>query len=212
MRCKNCNNSTFYHIENNYIKCKNCKKKYSLKKLKKDTKIIEYFCNNINANEAAKLLHINYRTAKNRYDQLRYKLSKYLEDEYNKTAKDYSNYEEYYYFNTKQRQKKIKSLFEAVNIIGFYSEDKVYTLLMPQIPSRTKEESEYFQKYLSWHKIYSKESYKKTNLKKFWLFLEENLKKYKGFNQEHFFYYLKECEFKFNYSKKEQITILNKIY
>ena len=52
---------------------------------------------------------------------------------------------------------------------------------------------------------------RKTKLYDFWKFLEENLKKYKGVEQDNFFYYLKECEFRFNYDKKEQTEILNRI-
>ena len=36
MICQNCNNTTFYTLANDYIKCKTCAKKYSLKKLQKD--------------------------------------------------------------------------------------------------------------------------------------------------------------------------------
>lgn len=211
MKCKNCNNDTFYYIEQNYIKCKNCKKKYSLKKLQTDTKIIKSFCDDINANECSKLLNLNYRTIKNRYDQLRLKLAKFLEEEYNKSIKDYSDYEEYYYFNAKQKQNKNKSLHDAINIMGFYFDKKVYTLLMPKLPKRNSENDEHFKEYLNWYKIHSQESYK-TNLKEFWSFLEDSLRKYKGFNQDYFFYYLKECEFKFNYTKEEQIKILTKIF
>lgn len=211
MKCKNCKNSTFYHIDSNYIKCKNCNKKYSLKKLQKDKEIIKSFCENINANECSKILSVNYRTVKNRYDQLRYKIAKFLEEEYNKTIKDYSDYEEYYYFNTKQKQTNKTSLYEGVNVIGFHFNDKVYTLLMPKLPKRNQESNEHFQEYLNWRKIHSQNSYK-TRLKEFWLFLEESLKKYKGFNEDYFFYYLKECEFKFNYAKEKQEQILNELF
>ena len=45
-----------------------------------------------------------------------------------------------------------------------------------------------------------------------WKFLEKNLKKYKGVEEENFFFYLKECEFRFNYSKEEQLEIIENIY
>jgi transposase-like protein len=210
MICKHCKNDTFYQLQNDYIKCKSCTKKYSLKKLKTDENILIGFWQNKTALELSKDLNLNYKTIKARFDELRYKLSKFLEEEYFKIPKDYSEYEEFYYFSKKQKLLNIKSLYEAVNIIGFYSNEKVYTLLMPNLKHRRESKNEGFEEYLSWHKIYSKESYK-TKLYDFWKFLEENLKKYKGVEYDRFFFYLKECEFKFNYEKEEQLEILRNL-
>lgn len=210
MTCKNCGNNSFYQLQNDYIKCKKCAKKYSLKKLKTDENILIGFWENKTALELSSELKLNYKTVKNRYDELRYKLSKFLEEEYNSLPKDYSEYEEYYYFSQKQKLNNVKSLYEAVNIIGFYSNEKVYTLLMPNLKHRRESLVEGFEEYLNWHKIYSRDSYK-TKLYDFWKFLEENLKKYKGIEYETFFFYLKECEFKFNYEKEEQLEILKNL-
>ncbi len=207
MKCKLCKSDSFYDLKNSYIKCKKCHKKYSLRKLNQEKRINRAFCDNKNANEASKYLNLNYRTVKDRYDYLRFYIAKFLEDEYNKSVKDYSNYEEYYYFNTKQKTKKVKSLYSAINIMGFYSNKKVYTLLMPKIPKRALSEDDGFKEYLNWYKIHSLNSYK-TDLKRFWLFLEQQLKKYKGINEENFFLYLKECEFRFNYEYEKQFEIL----
>ncbi len=210
MKCQNCQNTSFYTLQNNYIKCKKCAKKYSLKKLQKDLEIKKAFCKNKTALELSKQMNVNYRTIKDRYDEYRYNIARYLEDEYNTTIKDYNEYEEYYYFNQRQKNKKIKSLYEAINIMGFYSNNRVYTLLMPKLINRKESNDENFEQYLNWHKIHSKDSYK-TNLYKFWIFLEKSLKKYKGINEDNFFFYLKECEFRFNYSKELQIEILEEL-
>jgi len=211
MICKNCKNQTFYTLADDYIKCKKCAKKYSLKKLKRDQDILDGFCKNITALELSKQLELNYKTIKNRYDEIRAKLPQFLEDEYNSMPKDFSEYEEYYYFTKKQKLQNIKSLYEAINIIGFYSNEKVYTLLMPNLKQRRESlNANEYEEYLNWHKIYSKESYK-TKLYDFWKFLEENLKKYKGIENEYFFYYLKECEFRFNYTLEEQEKILKNL-
>jgi len=211
MICKNCKNQTFYTLADDYIKCKKCAKKYSLKKLKRDQDILDGFCKNITALELSKQLELNYKTIKNRYDEIRAKLPQFLENEYNSMPKDFSEYEEYYYFTKKQKLQNIKSLYEAINIIGFYSNEKVYTLLMPNLKQRRESlNANEYEEYLNWHKIYSKESYK-TKLYDFWKFLEENLKKYKGIENEYFFYYLKECEFRFNYTLEEQEKILKNL-
>lgn len=210
MICQNCKNNSFYTLANDYIKCKKCAKKYSLKKLKKDLDIINGFWENLTALELSNNLKLNYKTVKNRYDEIRAKLSQFLEDEYNSMPKDYSEYEEYYYFTKKQKLNNVKSLYEAINIIGFYSNEKVYTLLMPNLKHRRESLNNGYEEYLNWHKIYSRESYK-TKLYDFWKYIEENLKKYKGIEYENFFFYLKECEFRFNYSKEKQLEILKNL-
>ena len=211
MICQNCNNTTFYTLANDYIKCKTCAKKYSLKKLQKDDLIIIQFCENKNALEVSKELELNYKTVKDRFDIFRKKIALFLENEYNNSIKDYNEYEEFYYIKEREKKKKKKSLSEAINIMGFYSNEKVYTLLMPKIGKRAFDIEDGFIQYLNWNKIHSLNSHQ-TNLNKFWKFLENNLKKYKGFEEDNFFYYLKESEFRFNYSKDEQIEILKNLY
>jgi len=143
---------------------------------------------------------------------LRKYITNYLEEEHYHYIEDYSSYEEFYYFTNREKINKNKSLYNAINIIGFYSNKKIFTLLMPKLPQYNDEEAnKTFEKYLKWHKIYSTNSYQ-NHLTVFWKYLEENLKKYKGINEENFFYYLKECEFKFNYLQNKQLEILKKIY
>ena len=210
--CPFCNIKRLYNLKNNYKKCSSCGKKFSIRKLEIDLTIIEFFCNNINANRCAKILNINYRTVQNRYTLFRKLIATFLENEHYSSIQDNSSYEEFYYFTNREKMNKKKSLYDAINIIGFYSNKKIFTLLMPKLPVYNNEEdTKKFEKYLKWHKIYSQNSYT-TSLNVFWKYLEENLKKYKGVNDENFFYYLKECEFKFNYLQNKQIEILKKLY
>ena len=210
MICQNCNNTTFYTLANDYIKCKTCAKKYSLKKLQKDDLIIIQFCENKNALKISKELELNYKTVKDRFDIFRKKIALFLEHEYNHSIKDYNEYEEFYYIKEREKKKKKKSLSESINIMGFYSNKKVYTLLMPKVGKRAFDIEDGFIQYLNWNKIHSLNSHQ-TNLNIFWKFLEDNLKKYKGVEEDNFFYYLKESEFKFNYTKDEQIEILRNL-
>lgn len=211
MICPNCNNNTFYILANDYIKCKICAKKLSLKKIEKDRLIINKFCEDKNALETAKTLDLNYKTVKDRFDLFRKKIAIFLEEEYHNSIKDYREYEEFYYIKEREKKKKRKSLSEAVNIIGFYSNERIYSILMPKVGNRAFDVEDGFIQYLNWYKIHSQNSHQ-TKLSEFWKYLESNLKRYKGFEEENFFYYLKEYEFKFNYNKKEQIEILNKLF
>lgn len=211
-KCPFCKAKRLYKLQNNYKKCSSCYKKFSVKKVETDYTIISFFCNNISANKCAKILNLNYRTVQNRYILFRKLISIYLEKEYYSSVLDNSSYEEFYYFSQKEKKKKKKSLYNAINILGFYSNRKIFTLLMPQLPNyENQEDSHTFEKYLRWHRINSQDSYK-TPLNVFWKYLEENLKKYKGVNEKNFFYYLKECEFKFNYLQNKQIEILKEIF
>lgn len=211
-KCPYCESSRLYNLQNNFKKCSSCKRKFSIKKLEKDYKIIDFFCNNINANRCAKLLDINYRTVQNRYIIFRKLIANYLEELHQSNPQDNSSYEEHYYFTQIQKIQKKKSLYDAINLIGFYSNRQIYTLLMPKLPKFSKEDdTKDFEKYLKWHKLYSANSYK-TPLGVFWKYLEENMKKYKGVNEENFFFYLKEIEFKFNFLQNKQIEILKDLY
>lgn len=210
--CPYCKSKHLYILKDNFKKCSSCKRKFSLKKLETDNKIIELFCNNINANKCSKILNINYRTVQNRYTLFRKLIANFQEKIYHSSIQDNSSYEEFYYFTNKQKQNKKRSLYEAINILGFYTNKKIFTLLMPKLPQYDNEDdTKSFEKYLKWHKIYSQNSYT-TPLNVFWKYLEENLKKYKGIDENNFFFYLKECEFKFNYLQNKQIEILKDIY
>lgn len=210
--CPFCGGRTLYILEDDYRKCKDCTKKFSLKKYETDIDVINYFCNNINANTASIQLRLNYRTIQNRYTIFRKLIANYLDEQYHSQANDNTSFEEYYYFTTKFKNKKKRSLFDAINIIGFYSNKKIFTLLMPKLPkSENDSKNRDYEYYLRWHKLYSQNSYK-TPLNIFWKYLEENLKKYKGVSEENFFLYLKEAEFKFNYLQNQQIEILKDLY
>jgi len=211
-RCPFCNNKRLCELRNNYKKCSACNKKFSVRKVEADLKIIEYFCNNLNANKASKLLNKNYRTIQNRYMIFRKLIANYLENEYYELPRGNSPYEEFHYFTDRKKRNKKKSFYEAINIIGFYSNKRIYTLLMPRLNYLQDEVSlKSYEDYLRWHKLSSRDSYM-TSLCVFWKYLEENLKKYKGVDEKNFFFYLKECEFKFNYLQNEQIDILKEIY
>lgn len=212
MNCPKCNHNKLYQLKNDYRKCAKCLHKFSKIKYEKDLHIIKLFCSNINALEASKRLGVNYRTISNKYHIFRKCIALYLEQAYYSQPNDNSSYEEYYYFTQRQKEKKEKSLYDAINIIGFYSNKKVFTLLMPPLTKYTHTQNEKsFEQYLSWNKLQSQDAYK-TPLKIFFAFCEQNLKKYKGIHNDNFFYYLKECEFKYNYLINEQIKILKETY
>jgi transposase-like protein len=67
-----------------------------------------------------------------------------------------------------------------------------------------------FSKFMMHNKI-SKTQKRENIITKFWLYFEEAILRYKGINDENFVKYLKEIEFKFNYTPPKQVEILKKL-
>ena len=98
--------------------------------------------------------------------------------------------------------------------------DYVYTLLMPdyyrfykhRLGADRVNDALHVElaSYLQWNKIAKLKSFENP-LKEFWFFLEEFMTKFKGVKREYFSDYLKEAEFRFNFTKEKQREILNKI-
>ncbi|WP_294964255.1 transposase [Sulfurimonas sp.] len=190
-----------------------CKKKFSISKIQRDFEIIECFCKNLTGNQTKDKLHINHLTVKVRFEFFRKVIANFLEEKYQ--GKDVLEYDEYIYLS-KSKKKVKKNIFDAKNFLTFNYENKVYNLLMPDL-NRYKDEFldsgaeeahfKEFSKFMMLNKI-SKTQKRENIITMFWNFFEDSILKYKGINHENFFYYLKEIEFKFNYTYEEQVHIL----
>src|SRR3989344_1951241 len=69
--CIFCDKYGLYKLKNKKVKCKHCKKYYSLKKLKKDLEILYYFYLEISARKTAKELNLNYKIIHRKFMQFR---------------------------------------------------------------------------------------------------------------------------------------------
>jgi len=216
MKCIYCGDEKLYLLKSAQLKCSKCKKKFSAKKIRQDEELVKYFCESKTANEVSKLLKINYVTVKRRYELFRQLIANYLEEKY--TDKKVIEYDEYIYL-PKSKKKIKENIFNAQNFLTFHYDNKIYNLLMPNL-NRYKNQFlddgsdevyfKEFSKFMMFNKI-SKTKKMENLITKFWLYFENAILKYKGVSDESFFYYLKEIEFKFNYSKKEQTGILNEL-
>jgi transposase-like protein len=169
------------------------------------------------ANQSANHLGVNYITVKTRFELFRSLITNFLEDAYQ--GKDVLEYDEYIYLY--QSKKKVKeNIFDAQNFLTFHYENKIYNLLMPNLniyknkfidSGAGEAHFKEFSKFMMLNKI-SKTQKRENLITKFWLFFEQEILKYKGIKNENFFFYLKEIEFKFNYSYKEQKEILISLY
>lgn len=215
--CIYCQSQHLYKVSHTQYKCATCKKKFSLKKYTMDMKVIELFCDKISAKQASEFLHVNYKSIESRYKILRKNIIVYLESVYAKREKEFSEYEEYYYLPENKRGK-IKYLFDAIPIFGMMYDKSIYTLMLPNQFEYAKEEHEKnptilleYAKFLNRYKIIHYEKFDNL-LVRFWLHVENEMKRFHGVSKENFILYLKECEFTFNYTKCEQKTILTKLW
>ena len=216
MKCKYCDNDTFYILKNGYLKCKKCKRKFSPKKIKQDIKVVKCFCKGLNALECAKKESFHYITVKNRYDGFRKKIISYNEECFQ--GKEVIEYDEYIYLEKSKKRDK-SHIFDAFDFLTFHYEDKIYNIIMPDLniyknelltDGADKAYYKEFANFMMFNKI-SKLQKRDNLIVKFWNYFEKEILKYKGIKRENFFYYLKEIEFRFNYDKELCEKILEEI-
>jgi len=212
--CPYCSSKHLYVVTKTSLKCSTCKRKYSIKKLEKDSEIMDYFLRDKSANECSKSLLVSYKSVKDRYMDFRKLALQYTEDTYNKNRAEFSEYDEYYFLPQKKRGK-IKYLFDAIGILGMVYGSSVYTLLLPDQFFHLKNEKKdikisYMKEYANYLNRYKIVHFEKfdSQIIRFWVFLEKKLLHFKGISRENFIYYLKEYEFKFNTPKDKQKEIL----
>lgn len=204
-QCSSCYSKHLYTLSNGYKKCRHCKKKFSVKKWQTHVKIRDAFCQNKTVQQCHEELHLHYVTVQRKYVQFRQFIVHYLDEQY-KQKKVYSHeYDEYIYL-------KNQNIYEAHNFLTFIYDRKVYNLMLPSLYKFKPfhESDKELSKFLFLNKIAKLQS-KTSKINDFWNFLETYLRKYKGVKSENFIYYLKEAEFKFNYTQEEQREILKNI-
>lgn len=216
-KCPFCSGTQLYTVSKTSLKCSTCKKKYSFTKLQKDYQIMELFCEDKSAKACADILNLNYKTIKDRYMDYRKLIIIHVEQQYRDNNSRFSEYDEYYFLH-KNKRGKVKYLFDSIGVLGQIYDDTVYTILLPDQFAHLKEESLYnprinyaylkeYSKYLNRSKIVHYEKFD-SQIIRFWVFLEKKLLHFKGISRKNFAYYLKEYEFKFNFTQDEQKSIL----
>lgn len=208
-----------YHLSDGMVKCSVCKKKYSPSRIAQIQAILQAFCHDENALIASKSLGLSYTTALNYYQKFRHLCAQYCEEHYHLHRTSDTQYEEYLYIEKSKRHDKT-AIFDSHNFLTFGYGDHVYTLLMPslglfkqQFVADNLEEIYFkeFSKFMRTSKII-KISEHDNVIERFWHYFEEFITTFKGVSNEHFPYYLKEAEFKFNTPIEKRSKILEKLY
>ena len=75
--CIFCDRYGLYRLKNKKLKCKHCKKYYSLRRLQRDLQILYYFYLEISARKTANELNLNYRLVHRKFTQFRKLIAEY---------------------------------------------------------------------------------------------------------------------------------------
>ena len=201
-------NSRLYQLSNAMVKCSSCAKKYSPLKLQRDLDVIDAFVCSTTARECAKKLNLSYQVVFNRYEHLRKLLIQYSHDYYEYKVQNLDEFEEYLYIY-KSKKKDYANIIDSQNFVTFAYREKVYNFLLPSL--KKFQDANEFKKFMLSNHISKLKSIDNT-ITKFWKFFEDFIRVYKGVKGEYFLSYLKEAEFKFNYTQKEQKEILIKLW
>lgn len=230
--CINCGKYSLYKLKDKRLKCKNCKTKYSLKKLKRDLEILYYFYLEISARRAANELGLNYKTVQSRFMSFRKSINEYSKQEISKLNGELELDETY--FGGRRKGKRGRGANNKAIAFGILERNgKIHTIivenvkedtLMEAIKNKTKKGSVFytdgFKSYASLHQ-YGKHNIIKHNedefakgrthingIEGFWSYAKERFHKYHGINRKNYPLYLKEMEFRFNHRNKNVFKLL----
>lgn len=215
--CPRCFNSHLYFLKDGRVECSSCKLRFSQTKIQKSYQYLDAFIQKLSPKATAAILHSSLPTIQSYFALFRTLLPPFLEKIYQKNSSTYREYEEYLFLPDSKRKKK-EFLVQGVGIMALFGDGGVYTLLMPNhwknLDTSIKENPDFIETlahYYQWNKIVRIDS-KSTPIGEFWIYLENFMRPYHGIKDEYFDLYLKEAEFRFNYSKEEQAHHLMRLW
>jgi|SRR3989338_3382734 len=220
--CIFCDKYGLYKLKDKRVKCKHCKKKYSLNQLKRDLEILYYFYLEISARKTARELNLNYRLVHRRFMQFRRLIADYCNNETQKLNGELELDESY--FGGKRKGKRGRGANNKAIVFGILErKGRVHTVIVPDVSADTlmgaiKEKTNKGSVFYTddWKSYNSLEQYGKHNIIKhsqdefakeknhingiegFWSFAKERFHKYHGINKNNYPMYLKEMEFRYN--------------
>ena len=230
--CIFCNKYGLYRLKDKRVKCKHCKKKYSLSKLKNDLQILYYFYLEISARRAANELNLDYGSIHRKFMYFRKKIAEFCNREAEKLNGELELDETY--FGGKRKGNRGRGANNKAIAFGILERNgKVYTIivenvkaetLMEAIRLKTKKGSVFytdgFRSYndlrqYGKHNVvrhdkdeFAKEKNHINGLEGFWSFAKERFHKYHGINKKNYPFYLKEMEFRFNHRNESVLNLL----
>lgn len=209
--CIYCNHYKLYTLANGHEKCANCKRKFSPKKIILEEKITEAFCEKKPISRLVKEEKISYEKIYTFYNKLRLKIAQESEINFLDNINSVDEYEEFIYL-ANYIKKDPNALYKSQNILVFDYKGKIYTTLLRVEKSYTPQNIDIASlKKIFTHQKIAKLKSRDNQIAKFIDFFEFEMKRFKGVSKEKFFYYLKECEFLFNYDEIQRKEILKSL-
>src|SRR3989338_4711237 len=230
--CVFCGKYGLYKLADKRVKCKHCKKYYSLNKLRRDLQLLYYFYLEISARRAANELNLNYNVVHRKFMQFRRCIANYCNSEAKKLNGELELYESY--FGGKRKGNRGRGAKNKAIVFGILERNgKVHTVIVENVKAETllKEIENKVQKgsvfytdgFRSYadlkqygkHNIirhdkdeFAKEKNHINGIEGFWSFSKERFHKYHGISKTNYPFYLKEMEFRFNHRNKNIYNLL----
>ncbi|KFJ41924.1 IS1595 family transposase [Francisella philomiragia] len=198
----------------------------------KQDKLIELFIAGSTARTASELVSVNKTTASYYFHRLRlliYQNSEHLEMFTGEIEVDES------YFGGSRKGKRGRGASGKVPVFGLLKRNgKVYTVIIPDAKSNTLlpiirekvkpdsivytdtfrsynalDVSEFKHYRINHSKLFAKKHNHINGIENFWNQAKRHLRKFNGIPRDHFYLFLKECEWRFNHSdSKEQLKLI----
>ncbi len=231
-KCIFCDKYGLYKLKNIKVKCKHCKKYYSLRKLKREIEILYYFYLEVSARKTAKELNFNYRLVHRKFMHFRKRIADYCNQEARKLNGELELDESY--FGGRRKGNRGRGANNKAIAFGILErKGKVHTIvvenvraetLMEAIESKTKKGSVFYTdgfrsyadlKQYGKHNVirhdkdeFANEKNHINGLEGFWSFANERFHKYHGIDKKNYPFYLKEMEFRFNHRNESVFNLL----
>ena len=221
-KCIFCDKYGLYRLKDKRVKCKNCKKYYSLIKLRKDLEILYYFYLEVSARKTANELNLNYGVVHRKFMQFRKLIAEHCNKEARKLNGEIELDESY--FGGKRKGQRGRGANNKTIVFGILErKGKIHTkivenvsaeTLMNEIKNKTNKGSVFYTD--GWKSYASLRQYGKHNIidhdkelvnnhnhingiEGFWSFAKERFHKYHGISKTNYPFYVKEMEFRFNH-------------
>ena len=204
MKCIYCDHPYTYVLANEQRKCGKCKRKFSLRKIAREEKLLQLFTEGVNESEASKKSNMHVATVQKHYERFRRNIARYADELYQLNSHRVTGYDEYLYLPKSLHIE--KNIDKLQHFLTLSYDDKVYNIMMPRakrslIESKDEQAQKLLIKYLKFNKI-SKLSKAQSTITQFWDYFEDFICQYKGVSDEQFVFYLKDAEWRFNHRLK----------
>ena len=197
MRCIYCNHYILYNLNDGNLKCANCKRKFSPKKLERKNKILNSFLNGLTPIEISKKHNFAYASVVKEIKNIRIKIAQICEENFLE-KNNILEFEEYLYIPN-------NDIYKAENFLTIDYGD-IYNIMLSDMKNYESLSEKEIKSMFLQRRIIKYQNHIK--IQQFWDYFEEFMKKFRGVNKQNFFYYLKEAEFRFNNFKIDIIDII----